>query len=100
MFYMQYDFDTFLNSIKYLDKEDILVTTYKKHKSLDKSSPIMSTEFRLDLQNSISGLLYWLERGERPSNMREVDFIKLKPICESLIRKEQMDSSVLRIFEI
>lgn len=95
---MLYDFDSFLNSIKYLDKEDILETTYKKHKSLDKSSPMMTTEFRLDLQNSVSGLLFVLEEKQKPLSMKEVEFVKLKPICENLVRKNQLDKTILEIF--
>lgn len=97
--YMPNDFDVFLNSVKYLDKEDILATAYKRHKALDKSTTMYTLEFRLGLQNSISGLLYFLENEQRLAGMRDVDFIMLKPICESLIKKGQMKPEVIKIFE-
>jgi hypothetical protein len=96
---MPNDFDAFLNSVKYLDKEDILATAYKRHKALDKSTTMYTLEFRLGLQNSISGLLYFLENKQRLAGMRDIDFIMLKPICESLIKKGQMEPEVIKIFE-
>jgi hypothetical protein len=95
---MQNDFDTFLNSVKYLDKEDILATAYKRHKALDKSTTMYTLEFRLNLQNCISGLLYFLENGQRPQGLNDINFLKLKPICENLIKKGQMGPQVLEIF--
>jgi hypothetical protein len=95
---MSNDFDDFLNSVKYLDKEDILATAYKKHKSLDKSTTMYTMEFRLDLQNSISGLLYFLENKQRPDGLSDLNFLKLKPICENLIKKGQMEAGVIKIF--
>jgi len=96
---MPNDFDVFLNSVKYLDKEDILATAYKKHKSLDKSTTQYTLEYRLNLQNSISGLLYFLETKQRPEKINDENFIKLKPICESLIKKGEMEAEVVKIFE-
>jgi hypothetical protein len=96
---MPNDFDAFLNSVKYLDKEDILATAYKKHKSLDKSTTMYTMEFRIDLQNAISGLLYFLENGQRLSGMSDVNFALLKPICENLIKKDQMEPGTVKIFE-
>jgi hypothetical protein len=96
---MPNDFDAFLNSVKYLDKEDILATAYKRHKSLDKSTTMYTMEFRLGLQNSISGLLYFLENKQRPASISDTNFAKFKPICESLIKKGQMEPEVIKLFE-
>ncbi len=96
---MHYDFDAFLNQIKYLDKEDILETAYKKHKSLDKSSTMYSLEGRRNLQDSIQGLLYWLETGQRPPNITDRNFLLLKPLCENLIRKNQLGKEAIEVFE-
>ncbi len=96
---MHYDFDAFLSAIKYLDKEDILVAAYKKHKSLDKSSTMYTMEARLDLQNSVGDLLYFLEKNERPPNVKDYNFEKLKPICENLIKKGQMDAGAIKLFQ-
>jgi len=97
---MPNDFDVFLNSVKYLDKEDILATAYKRHKSLDKSTTMYTMEFRLGLQNSISGLLYFLENKQRPDGISDINFAKFKPICESLVKKGQMEPEVIKLFEI
>jgi hypothetical protein len=96
---MPNDFDAFLNSIKYLDKEDILATAYKRHKALDKSTTMYTMEFRLDLQKNISGLLYFLENKQRLAGMSDVNFALLKPICENLIRKGEMEPEVIKIFD-
>lgn len=96
---MPSDFDAFLNSVKYLDREDILATAYKKHKSLDKSTTRYTLEYRLGLQNSISGLLYFLEKKQRPTGISDVNFLKLKPVCESLIKKGQMETETIKLFE-
>jgi len=97
---MPNDFDVFLNSVKYLDKEDILATAYKKHKALDKSTTQYTMEARRAFQDAISGLLYFLEQGRRLAGMTDFNFVQLKPICENLIKKEQMDAEVLKIFEV
>lgn len=97
--HMPNDFDAFLNSVKYLDKEDILATAYKRHKSLDKSSTMYTMEFRLGLQNNISGLLYFLENKQRLAGMSDINFVLLKPICESLIKKGQMEEDAIKLFE-
>jgi hypothetical protein len=96
---MAYDFDAFLSTIKYLDKEDILVAAYKKHKSLDKSSTMYTMEARLNFQKGLSGLLFFLENGERLPGLLDHEFASLKPVCESLIRKGQMDKDVIKLFE-
>ncbi len=96
---MFHDFDDFLNSVKYLDKEDILETAYKRHKVLDKSTTSMTTENRLDLQNSIKDLLFWLEKNQRPAGLSDLNFAKFKPICENLIKKEQMETNAIDLFE-
>lgn len=96
---MPNDFDAFLNSVKYLDKEDILATAYKRHKTLDKSSTMYSMEFRMALQKNISGLLFFLENGERLAGMSDATFSLLKPICENLIKKGQMEPEAAKLFE-
>lgn len=98
-FLMFYDFDDYLNTIKYLDKEDILSATYKKHKMLDKVSGLDKKEGAMALQNKISGLLFWIEKKEKPAILSEAEFLKLKPICESLIRKNQLEPEALSLFE-
>jgi hypothetical protein len=97
---MPNDFDVFLNSVKYLDKEDILATAYKRHKALDKSTTQYTLEYRLNLQSSISGLLYFLETEKRPEKISDENFLKFKPICESLIKKGEMEADVVKLFEI
>ncbi len=96
---MFHHFDDFLSSIKYLDKVDILETAYKRHKVLDKSTTSMTTENRLDLQNSIKDLLFWLEKNQRPAGLNDLNFAKFKPICENLIKKKQMEAEALTLFE-
>ncbi len=96
---MTFDFDNFLSAIKYLDKQDILNEAYKKHKLLDKPSSAYTTAQRLSLQHSISELLYWLETGARPEGINDMNFAKFKPVCENLIKKNEMKSETLGIFE-
>ncbi len=96
---MAYDFDDFLSAVKYLDKQDILDAAYKKHKLLDKPSTAYTTAQRLALQHSISELLYWIETGSRPVGINDQNFAKLKPICENLIRKNEIDAKLLAVFE-
>lgn len=94
---MDYDYDNFISQVKHLDKEDILTAAWKRHKSLDKSSS-MPMKDRLAFQKGVGDLLYWLEKGERPEHITDMEFEKLRPVCESLIRKNQLDPSALDIF--
>jgi len=75
---MANDFDDFLSSVKYLNKEDILDTAYKKHKLLDKYSSIYTTAQRTEFQQGISHLLYFLETGQRPAGISDLEFAKFK----------------------
>jgi hypothetical protein len=96
---MHYDFDTFLNEIKYLDLKDIMDASMKKHKQLDKVSTIDKKEGAAFLQNKISGLLYFLEMNMQSPLLNDDEFIKLKPICESLISKKQLDPQTISLFK-
>lgn len=97
---MTYEFETFLNSVKYLGKEDILQTAYKKHKSLDTSSYIISLQDRRNLQQEISYLLYLLETGQRPVGILDEDFVQFEAIARSLVEKGEMDKEVIELFNL
>jgi len=97
---MTHEFETLLNSVKYLGKEDILQTAYKKHKSLDTSSYIMSLKDRRDLQQEISYLLYLLETGQRPAGILDGDFLKFESLVKSLVEKGEIDKEVMELFKI
>ncbi len=95
---MQYDFDDFLNTIKYLDQEDILKTTHQQQLSLNRFYPRYTKEERLDLQNSLQGFLFWIETKQHPPGMSHANFEKLKPICKNLIKKHQLEPAALELF--
>ena len=95
---MYYDFDDFLNIVKHLDYADILAISYQKHKQLDKTSRVQKKEGATALQDRISGLLFWLETKQRPTNFEDSDFAKFKPICISLIAKKQLGAEEVHIF--
>ena len=95
---MYYDFDDFVNSVKYLNKDDILATAYKKHKALDKVSVKEKKEGGFALQDKISGLLLLLEKQQRSPYLNETDFAKLKPLCKSLIEKNELDKQTMDLF--
>jgi hypothetical protein len=95
---MFYDFGEFLNSVKYLDKEDILATSYKRHKALDKITSADKREGGSGLQNNIQYLLFFLEKNERHPEMTEDNFVLLKPVCENLVKKDQMEPGMLKLF--
>lgn len=97
--YMANDFDDFLSSIKYLDKQDILNMAYKKHKLLDKHTTQLTTAQRTEFQHDISNLLYWLETGLRPTGITDQNFSKFQPLCGNLVKNQQMDASSLSLFE-
>lgn len=92
-------FDDFLSSIKYLDKQDILDTAYKKHQSLGKPSFGLTTRERAEFQQEVSDLLYLLETGQRSPDVSDRNFAKFKFICGNLVKKRQMDKSSLLLFE-
>ncbi|MBL8030249.1 MAG: hypothetical protein JNN11_03300 [Candidatus Doudnabacteria bacterium] len=95
---MDYGFDAFLNSIKYLDKEDIVATAKKKIRLLDKPSTLYSLDYKAGLKNSLEGLLFWLEKNQRPTNISDASFQKFYDICKNLVRKEQLEKSSLDLF--
>ena len=97
--YMANDFDDFLSSVKYLDKQDILDMAYKKHKALDKHSTALTTAQRVEFQQSVSDLLYWLETSQRPATIDDRNFGKLKSICENLVKNNQMNQQTLSLFK-
>jgi hypothetical protein len=46
----------------------------------------------------LGGLLFWLHSGTRPFELSEGDFLSLKPICEKLIEKKQLNPETLELF--
>ena len=95
---MFYDFHSFINEISHLDLQDALATTMKKHKALDKVSRLDRKEGAGALQDKISGLLLFLEEGKRSPLLTDNDLLELKPLCQHLISKKQMDPKVLELF--
>jgi hypothetical protein len=95
---MHYDFGDYLNTIKYLDKDDILEISYKKHQSLDKILVLDKKEGGTQLQTNIQYLLFFLEKEQHPSGMTAENFAKLKPICENLIKKNQLAAETINLF--
>jgi hypothetical protein len=96
---MYYDIDGFLNTVKYLGREDILQTAYKKHKSLDKVSVRDKKDGAGAMQQTIQALLFWLENQTRPADISDTDFLKFRPICENLIEMKQLDQHAVEIFK-
>lgn len=97
---MTHEFETLLSSVKYLGKEDILETAYKKHKSLDTASYLVTLKDRRVLQQEISYLLYLLETGQRPLGILDEDFVKFKPLIESLVLKGEMEKEAMELFDL
>lgn len=96
---MYYDIDGFLNSVKYLSRQDILDIAYKKHKSLDKATVRDKKDGAAALQQNIQALLYWLETRTRPAEITDENFNKFLPICENLIACKELDPKSIKIFQ-
>ncbi len=95
---MHYDFDNFLNSIKYLDRADVLVLVQNHGQSLEKASTRYDKQERLELQKNTADLLFWMEHQKRPLHMNELEFAKFKPLCENFIKKHQLASRAMELF--
>jgi len=95
-----YDFEDFINVIKHLDSDDILLTARQKLVQLEKGSVRSKKEGAGDLIQKIKYLVSWVRTGKRPSRLADHEFVKLKPVCQSLVAKKQMDSQIIKQFKL
>jgi hypothetical protein len=93
-----YDFDDFLNTIKHLDLTDALSAAQQRHRELVKTWGVPNRKEALILSDKINGVIYWLETGDQPTHMLPREFVKLKPLCENLIAKQQLKPGTLAVF--
>jgi hypothetical protein len=97
--FANYDFEDFLNVVKHLDQEDIMHVVSEKQEKLAKLSVRSKKEGASDLAEKINAFLFWLKTGKKPSKLSFPDFIKIKPLAESLIRKGQLKPEALKSFK-
>ncbi len=95
---MHYDFDDFLNVIKYLDLPDIILTSQQKLKTLAKAPVAARKDGAAVLATKIESLVYLLETQEKPIHLDDTDLAKLKNLCQSLVTKKQLDQKVMAYF--
>lgn len=91
-------FDDFLNSIKYLDYDDALAAANIHTKGLEKVHGWQEKREARLMAEKLKGLLYWLKTGKRPAKIAPEEFMKYKPICESLVARKQLNSEALKVF--
>ncbi len=97
---MHYDFENFLNTIKYLGHGDALAITENYGQSMEKPSTKYDKSERMELQKNTQDLLFWMENQQRPLNMSEQEFKKFKPLCMNFIKKHQLESRAIELFKL
>lgn len=96
--FVYYNFEDFLNVVKHLDSEDILLAARQKLVQLEKTSVRAKKEGVGELIQNINDLVAWIKTGKKPTRLAPHEFIKLKPICENLVAKRQMNSTTIKQF--
>jgi hypothetical protein len=91
-----YNFDHFINTVKYLDYDDIILAA---NKQLEKSGYKAKKGEDAAFSSMLRGFLYWMATSEKPGDLLEEDFEKLKPICANLVAKRQLKPYALAVFK-
>ncbi len=77
---MTYDFQSFLDSVKYFDRADIMTTAEEEHHKLDKSSTKMTRKESVAIQQRIASFIRWMNDKEIPANFTPYELTLLKEI--------------------
>lgn len=91
-----YDFGYFLDTVKHLDYDDIMLATKQQ---LAKVTEKGKKGEVLNYGGKLKGFLFWLKTGKKPYNFYKNEFVQLKSICENLVAKKQLKSSTLALFK-
>lgn len=99
-----YDFSTFLEKIKDLDRHEMIRVANEHCRILEEASFGVKGAVKRRQEGSVEfvaklkELLFWLGNGIKPHSLREDEFQRLRPLCVNLIAKNQLKPEALEVF--
>ncbi len=97
-----FNIDKFVTECTNYDLPDLIDFIEKRHEMANhhsKSLDEYQKHNRKAFSNFALELLFFLNTGIKPRNMQASDFVKTKPIMESLVRKGQLKAAILEYYQ-
>ena len=101
----KYDLDAYLKSVLNLDRMDIIqkvgpLWRFVDSRSFRRKGAVAARENgSLQYVAMLKHLGAFLETAQRPLGIDQSVFSKFQPLCENLVKKGQLDQSVLKLFQ-
>ena len=104
----QYDFRAFLNSISDLDYPEVIKEAEREARTVERGLSPGKGVKGIDKQYEYSarkyvelfgGFLFLLMHGIKPDGVSDYDFLSFRPAIEKLVKKGQLKSTILSLFE-
>ena len=102
----RFDFEIYLSKLANLDLIEIIKKTEEAIKISEQINISTKEQYYKDIVDlkyryviNLKALLCLLRDGNKYQGVKDEDFINFKPICEGLIKKEQLNETILDLFD-
>lgn len=101
----RFNFDKYLTRLSSQDKWLIIEKAQQEHKICENINIGSRGQNIKDIRNlktnylsNLLGIIHLLGKESRPLGVKDDVFIKFKPICEELVKKKQLNETILDLF--
>ena len=102
----KYDFDEFVRTVKDRPYEEILVTsrgesreTAKRITGHARGAPAARKAGADTYKELLGGLIFLLQNGRKPAGISPWDFMRMRAVIESLVKRGQLKPEALGVFD-
>jgi hypothetical protein len=99
------DITSFIESVKNKSRSEIIKSATREIQTQGLETPGVrrkkGAELRrsLGLRSELEGLLFWLQHQQAPAGLSHSDFLRFRPLCESLVKSGELEDSALGAFD-
>ena len=101
----KYDFDEFVKAVKDLPRREIIARCREESRAVDERStggvrgaPAARKAGARKYETLLGRLIYFLEHNEKPGGVDSWDFLRMRPIIESLVKRGEAKPEDLIVF--
>jgi hypothetical protein len=98
MFLARDEFEKFTRQIKGESYEKIIQEAKHEHSRCRSSHRDKDRQQKAQYRALMSGFLFWLQHGIKPTGLSDEEFATFRPICEELVSKNQLAAEALEAF--
>lgn len=102
----KYDFDQFVSEVKDLPYEKILATSLDESREAarriaghTRGAPAAREAGADAYKELLGGLIFLLQHNRRPASIHPWDFLRMRPVFESLVKRGHLRPEGLRVFD-